>query len=431
MWRRRRTTSSTPTSTIRRSSITSLINRHRRRQPAPVLSPGAERSTQCQGASFAAGCRRAGAGRCDAGAAARRRAKGDPDPARQTAGAAECLDQSCREAGLSDSSVRQRTRCGRYPGRPERYQGCAQCTAAGQCDPKRATAPNTPPPGPQGLPKANALPVPGAKGRTARTAGRSGKSAERGQSECEACAAPTGITASAIGNGASGRGCSQRSRNRWRFETAGRGSRAGTRPAETGCPGSGPGGQRQADGCAGRGHEAFGGSTCNPAKARSRAAATAAFGRSETASAARRAPVAAASRCASGKASASAIAAFGCSETASAAGRAPVAVASHYASGKTRASATAAGSGTATAAPASRGTSATSATDGGAIATAAGCCTATAAPPDGCAAATAAASGSAASATSDGAAAPPPPPRPAPPQPAAAAKKCPPNVPRC
>ena len=122
--------------------INNVINRPPQAQPAPALSPGANVPPNANG--LAAGRRRAGAGRCDADPAARGRAEGDPDPAGQTAGAAECLDQSCREAGRARSSrcaqrTRSvwRTRCGRYPGRPERYQGCSQCTAAGQCDPKR------------------------------------------------------------------------------------------------------------------------------------------------------------------------------------------------------------------------------------------------------------------------------------------------------
>ena len=375
--------------------INNVINQPPQAQPAPALSPGANVPPNANGAPPPVAAAPAPGG-------------ATPTLPPAVAQKATLIQQGklpvppsasinpVVKPGGSEHPVRP------LPGRPERYQGCAQCTAAGQCDPKRRHGSEYVAARAARLTEGERAAGARRQGGAARTAGRSGKSAERGQSECEACAAPTGISASAIGNGASGSGCSQRSRNRWRSETAGRGSRAGTRPAETGCPGSGPGGQRQADGCAGRGHEAFGGSTCNPAKARSRAAATAAFGRSETASAAGRAPVAAASRCASGKASASATAAFGCSETASAAGRAPVAAASHCASGKTRASATAAGSGTATAAPASCGTSATSATDGGAIATAARCRTATAAPPDGCAASTSAPAGN--TATSDGAA---------------------------
>ena len=91
--------------------INNVINRPPQAQPAPALSPGAERSAQRQWGSSAAGRRRAGAGRCDADPAARGRAEGDPDPAGQTAGAAECLDKSGREAGRARCSLA-------HPGRP-------------------------------------------------------------------------------------------------------------------------------------------------------------------------------------------------------------------------------------------------------------------------------------------------------------------------
>ena len=405
--------------------INNVINRPPQAQPAPALSPGANVLPNANGAPpppVAAAPAPGGATPTLPPAVAQKATliQQGKLPVPPSASINPVVKPAC-SVHLAPRGVR-RTRCGRYSGRSERYQGCAQCTAAGQCDSKRRRGSEYAAARAARLTEGERAAGARRQGGAARTAGRGRKPAERGQSECEACPAPTGISASATGNGASGPGCSERSRNRWRSEAAGRGSRAGARPAEAGCSGSGPGSQRQADGRAGSGHEAFGGSACNPAKARSRAAATAAFGRSETASAARRAPVAAASRCASGKASASATAAFGCSETASAAGRAPVAAASHCASGKTRASATAAGSGTATAAPASRGTSATTATDGGAIATAARLLHRHRRPPGwlrrrhrrpG---------------------------RPRrhlrwrgrlPPPPAAAAKKCPPNVPRC
>ena len=155
MWRRRRTTSSLPTSTTGPSSTTSSTGRRSRLPRWPDLAP------RLADARAPHGC--AGAGWRHADTAACGGAKGHADPAGQSAGTAERHDQSCREGWLAR----------RGADRKAERDAAGQCAGRAAFDP--AFAEDQRPAGS------------GCQGRATRASERCGI-ARRRQSEREACA---------------------------------------------------------------------------------------------------------------------------------------------------------------------------------------------------------------------------------------------------